>query len=106
MSPDAGCAPSQENQRLVSRVCQVQRLVRQARRQCRLVAARLDQHGDDYRQAARARDETGAPGRTAAATPQPVSGRGGGGRETAAGGGRLCLIALMSALMTRDTDVP
>ncbi|XP_043210430.1 high mobility group B protein 1-like [Amphibalanus amphitrite] len=68
-------AVDQENQRLVGRVYHVQRQVRLARRQCRLVAARLEQHGDDYCVAAQRAadaeldvwDDGGAPGRRAAA---------------------------------------
>lgn len=44
--------PMQENRRLVRRLYHVQRLVSRTRQQCRLVASRLDSHGDDYRQAA------------------------------------------------------
>ena len=83
----------------MSRVYQVRRLVRLARRQCRLVAARLDQHGDDYREAAQraasqteARDETGASGRATAAL-ETVSG----GAPRADGrraGARTCLSVL------------
>ena len=81
---DVICPRVQENQRLVSRVYRVQRLVRRARRQCHLVATRLDQHGDNYREAAlRAPADGPAAGSDGAGTarprttdtPDPVSGK-------------------------------